>query len=73
MHEFNGKSRIVEATWLGQPIGINTPELGTEIVNLGAGVKVKSRDGISLSFDYTATLKNKYVGHTGFVKLSWGF
>ena len=73
MHEFNGKSRIVDATWLGQTIGISTPELGTEVVNLGVGVKMKSRGGVSLSFDYTATLKNKYVGHTGFVKFSYGF
>jgi hypothetical protein len=71
MHELNGRSRIVNAIWLGQPIGIPTPELGREVVTIGIGMKMKERTGFSLDFDYTATLKNKYASHAGTLKVSY--
>jgi hypothetical protein len=73
MHEYNGRSRLIDATWAGAPIKLATKEVGMDIVTIGTEVKLSSRNGVALSFDYMATLKNKYVGHSGFVKLSYAF
>jgi hypothetical protein len=73
MHEFFGKSRNVNATWIGQPIAIATPEFGTESVTLGGGLEVRSRGGVSVGIDASATLKNKFTSYTGNLRVAYKF
>jgi outer membrane autotransporter protein len=72
-HEFINPVRTVSATWVGENLLIQTPALSRETVALTAGLEAKSRGGTSVSLEYAASLKNKFVSHAGSLRMAYKF
>ncbi len=73
MREFCTKARTLNATMVGVPVALSTPNFAADIISGGVGVKMENTEGVSVAVDYAATGKNNFIAHTGMIRVAKAF
>ncbi|MFD2233683.1 autotransporter outer membrane beta-barrel domain-containing protein [Phaeospirillum tilakii] len=73
LHDYTRAAVSTTASIAGSPMVVSTPRVSPDGALIGGAVTLDGTDSVSIRAEYTGELRPDYQGHTGVLKVLWGF